>query len=509
MKRLLALTLALLMVLSLAACGDGEKSGSKIQNAMDRSSLELGLSNEDVTMGTPTETVDPQSIFASADYDERYFFGDYRILGGEDGEKAYAESTTYVDCDLSDVYAEKITAVPYRLTAGKHTLSHKLNYVAGRNFLRAYFYTDSGNMTSNLCEYFVSGNTITLKMVDKLEYNEDYTHVRCYMSDLTFTYTFQFDGRKLTLSDGTNTVQMYSGLDVYTDDPLISIDNYLAADAPRMKGLDYLYSLFMDGGEYSRFSMENSQENNTRYGRAVMEENGLITITLPTADGESYETFQMAYIYCRDDGIILMDGTNTYFFTQTRDDLRSDALGGLSMEDAQKAGKLSEEKLAQIVQKRADLLSDLAAAFRAAGLGVTINEESGEITMDASVLFPVDGYDVSEEGKELLKQFMATYCSVVFDAKYEGFISQIMVEGHTDSDGEYSYNLTLSQNRADSVAAFCVSADCGVDAYSQQLVEMLKPIGFASDNLVRDASGNENKAASRRVAFRFVINLDN
>jgi len=524
MKRLLALLLAVLMVFSLAACSEededkkadkdeGESQSGETVNTED--GLMLGLENEDLELGTADQTLDMESIYANLKYDERFFYGDYRILGGEEGEAEYAKSVAYVDHDLSDLYADQITVIPYQLTAGKHTLNHKLNYVEGRNFLRAYFYTSSGNMTSNLCEYFVDGNTITLKLIDKLEYNEDYTHVRCIMSNMTFTYTFAFEGKKLTLTDGTNTVELYSGLDVYTDDPLVSVDNYLPLGAEKLMGMDYLNILYMlaseyDDNDYSRFSMQDSETNTRKYGRALMEDDGRITITLYDEENDKLETFQMAYFYCRDDGMILTDGNKTYFFTQTRADLNGSALGGgLSMEDAQKLENISAEKLEQIVQKRADLLTDLAAAFRNAGIAVTIDEESGEITMDASVLFPVDGYEVSEEGKALLQQFMTIYTGVVFDEKYAGFVSKIMVEGHTDSDGDYDYNLTLSQNRADSVKAFCLSSECGVDAYSAQLTEMLQAIGYSSDKLIRDANGNEDKAASRRVAFRFVINLDN
>lgn len=526
MKRLLALLLAILMLFSLAACSekedDEDEKSDKKQSASDNEvsyesadGLQLGLDNDSIELGTPAKTLDAESIYAGIQYDERYFYGDYRILGNEAGEKEYAKEVTYVDHDLSSTTAEQITAIPYQLTAGKHTLNHKLNYVEGRNFLRAYFYTSSGNMTSNLCEYFVSGNTLTLKLIDKLEWNEDSTYVRCIMSNTSFTYTFSFEGRKLTLTDGTNTVEMYSGLSVYTDDPYVTLDNYLPLGAESLKGMDYLYALFSgpsqyDDNTYSRFRMQDSETYNRKYGRALMEDDGRITITLVDEQTQSSETFQMVYFYCSEDGMILTDGDKTYFFQYALSERNGSALGGgFAMEDAQKLENLTQEKLEQIVQKRADLLSDLAAAFRNAGIAVTIDEESGEITMDASVLFPVDGYDVSDEGKELLKQFMGIYCGVVFDEKYADFVSKIVVEGHTDSDGDYDYNLTLSQNRADSVKAFCLSADCGVDAYTTQLNEMLQAIGYSSDQLIRDASGNEDKAASRRVAFRFVINLDN
>lgn len=517
MKRLLALLLAALMLVSLAACGekDDDKDTGKGESqteepAAEADGLLVGTEKAEIELGTPAKTLDPKNVYSKLTYTPQMFYGNYRLLGGDSAEKAYAEKVTYAEHTLSNVYAEKISVIPYQLTAGPHTMNHMLNRVQGRNFLRAHFYTDSGSSTSCLCEYSISGNTITLKLIDKLEYNEDYTNVRCIMSGMTFSYTFSFEGRKLTLTDGTNTVEMYTGLQVSSDELNLYADAYMAAGAEKLMNADYIYLLHQEGTDYSKLFMKNDTDSVTRYGLANFEENGLVTITLPVPDSNETETVQMVYFLCGQDGIILTDGSKTYSFLYSSSERDGSSLGGnLSLEDAMKLQDMGAEKLAALLAKKADLLTDLAAAFEAAGLSVSINKESGEITMDASVLFPVDGYEVSDEGKELLKQFMTVYCSVVFDEKYAGFVSSILVEGHTDSDGDYAYNLTLSQNRADSVKAFCLSADCGVDAYSAQLTETLEAIGNASDFPVLDGNGNEDKAASRRVAFRFIINLDN
>ena len=96
----------------------------------------------------------------------------------------------------------------------------------------------------------VDGNTLTLKCIDKLEWNEDDTHVRCIMSNTSFTYTFSFQGRKLTLTNGTDTVEMYSGLDIDTDEPYVTLDNYLHLGAEKLMGMYNLYALFMGPSEY-------------------------------------------------------------------------------------------------------------------------------------------------------------------------------------------------------------------------------------------------------------------
>ena len=54
-----------------------------------------------------------------------------------------------------------------------------------------------------------------------------------------------------------------------------------------------------------------------------------------------------------------------------------------------------------------------------------------------------------------------------------------------------------------------LSAECGVaEEYLQPLKDSAEAKGYSYDRPVLDASGKEDKAASRRVTFRFLINVD-
>ena len=175
---------------------------------------------------------------------------------------------------------------------------------------------------------------------------------------------------------------------------------------------------------------------------------------------------------------------------------------------AQKVAEMPVEEVVRIAESRANLLADLSYAFKSSGLDVTINEEIGEISLDSSVLFDVDKATISPEGKEFLKKFMAVYTTVVFNEKYDDFISSVMVEGHTDSSGDYNYNMTLSQARADSVMAYCLSKESGIgQEIITALEKSLEAVGYSCDKLIYDENGNEDKDASRRVSFRFLISL--
>lgn len=70
----------------------------------------------------------------------------------------------------------------------------------------------------------------------------------------------------------------------------------------------------------------------------------------------------------------------------------------------------------------------------------------------------------------------------------------IEIGGHTDSDGDPAYNLTLSQDRADAVKNY-LSAQ-GIPADS------MTAVGFGEDTPIAANDTAENKAKNRRIEFR-------
>lgn len=186
----------------------------------------------------------------------------------------------------------------------------------------------------------------------------------------------------------------------------------------------------------------------------------------------------------------------------------NDAQLNFSEEDLAALQNMDPAQIAKLIQVRANLLADLEYAFEKSGVSVHIDERTGEINLDATVLFDVDEYAVSDEGKNLLKSFMQVYTYVVYHERYNGFIANILIEGHTDSTGEYAYNQELSQKRADAVMNYILSDDCGLSTeHREAFRNSVTAKGFSWDRLIYDENGVEDKDASRRVCFRFLIEL--
>ncbi|MDI9505223.1 MAG: OmpA family protein [Clostridiales bacterium] len=164
-----------------------------------------------------------------------------------------------------------------------------------------------------------------------------------------------------------------------------------------------------------------------------------------------------------------------------------------------------QSRLDALVGVRARIIADLAEAMQSAGIRATVDKQTGSITLDASVLFDVGQYTLKESGMRVLDEFFPVYLAVLMDSRNADSISEIIIEGHTDTDGTYMSNLKLSQERALSVMQYILS-----DSYrgitggmKNRLRRIATANGRSYSALVYDASGVEDKTASRRVEFKF------
>ena len=97
------------------------------------------------------------------------------------------------------------------------------------------------------------------------------------------------------------------------------------------------------------------------------------------------------------------------------------------------------------------------------------------------------------------------YCKVLLQEDYMKYLAEIIIDGYTDTDGDYSYNLQLSQQRSLAVAQYLldIQGEFLNSGQSQNLQEYLTVNGHSMANPVLDANGNVDKDASRRVEVKF------
>ena len=186
----------------------------------------------------------------------------------------------------------------------------------------------------------------------------------------------------------------------------------------------------------------------------------------------------------------------------------------------------NERLLAQIVLKEADLadqqnriaalqlvlanqekeLRDYQAQI-ADILGVrisaTVDEKTGDIVLDSSLMFETGSSTLKAEGLAQLNRLIPVYLGVLLQDEYRDYVAEIIIEGHTDSTGSYEHNLELSQNRALNVAKYCLNMGTLTQTQKTRLKSIITAQGRSFSDPVYDENGVEDQERSRRVEIKF------
>ena len=167
--------------------------------------------------------------------------------------------------------------------------------------------------------------------------------------------------------------------------------------------------------------------------------------------------------------------------------------------------KDQQAQIDQIIGVKADVIEALKNEFSKNNINVDIDAQTGALTLEASVMFNYDQAELTDAGKQALEQILPIYCKVLLQDDYMKYLAEIIIDGYTDTDGDYSYNLQLSQQRSLAVAQYLLDIQGNfLDAtQSQNLEKYLTVNGHSMANPVLDANGNVDKDASRRVEVKF------
>jgi len=132
--------------------------------------------------------------------------------------------------------------------------------------------------------------------------------------------------------------------------------------------------------------------------------------------------------------------------------------------------------------------------------------KDGALKLNSKVLFDKGSAELKDSAKEELKKIFTNYITALMSNKaIAPNIETIVIEGHTDSDGGYLYNLKLSQDRAQAVMTYLQSLPI---AKKYNLQKLLTASGRSYvDKIV--VNGEEDKEASRRIEIKFRIKNQN
>ncbi len=137
---------------------------------------------------------------------------------------------------------------------------------------------------------------------------------------------------------------------------------------------------------------------------------------------------------------------------------------------------------AQAAELRAELVST--------GVQVIESDDNIRLIMPGNITFKTDSADINSSFYPVLNSVAKVL------NKYNN--STVMVSGHTDSTGSAEYNLNLSRERADSVAAYLQG-----QGVKQSRFEVL---GLGSSNPIASNDTVAGRSLNRRVEIKIIPN---
>jgi len=144
---------------------------------------------------------------------------------------------------------------------------------------------------------------------------------------------------------------------------------------------------------------------------------------------------------------------------------------------------------------------------RILGKKIEIDPKNGSLRFSSNILFDKGKSVLKDDSKQQLKKVFIEYVGALMGNKdIKNHIDKIIIEGHTDSDGGFLYNLELSQKRAYEVMNYLLSLK-----FVKQ--HNIKPLMIASGRSYLDPiynkEGKEDKDASRRIEIKFSLKNQN
>ncbi len=515
-KRKVLLAIMVILLVSLFGCGKKGKTEKVTYDEKGNKTWYLGGAESILDENPEPEkffvgledTIDVENIYGSVEYTEKMLYGCYTLNNIEDEMEDFRKNSSFQAVEFSK-QEYNITAMPSGVYLGSENVCCELTHYRYSEFevikeheIVVLEFPTEDKLLQTICAYEVAGNKIKFTELHKTsETDEEFAYE---IGKAYWEYEFSIQGPYLRLSNGKESVELVAYSFSENVEKELWLYAYSTMDTPLIGELDCLsmkqnaqnYGIKRDGSYYDFMACE-------------LKDNGCITMYIQDYDGNVF-TKQYAYIISSEGssifsnfGLVFLDENKQYYYTDT-----------LAMREAKMLSEdygnvtLSEQEITEIAEKKSDLYDDLYKEFEKEGIEVTIDRSTGEMFMDSSVLFGGDSAEVTEEGKQLIDQFLAAYSSIIYSEKYDGFIAKTKIEGHTapTAGSTYESGLPLSEQRANNVKDYCLSAQ--TEGNMSKLVSTLEAVGCSNSKPIYDSDGNVDMSASRRVSFRFIVNIE-
>ncbi|MFB2769616.1 flagellar motor protein MotB [Pelatocladus sp. BLCC-F211] len=159
--------------------------------------------------------------------------------------------------------------------------------------------------------------------------------------------------------------------------------------------------------------------------------------------------------------------------------------------------------LAQIDEPKRVVIGNVIGEMKNNNINVKVNPETGDISIQESILFAQGSTELKSQGKDFLRRFVPVYSRVIFSKpEIENEISRVVIEGHTSSEGDNKTNMELSVLRASSVYKF-IFYDLNFSTKASLSQKIL-----AAGRGEIEADRTRDNPADRKVLFRLQFRSD-
>lgn len=132
--------------------------------------------------------------------------------------------------------------------------------------------------------------------------------------------------------------------------------------------------------------------------------------------------------------------------------------------------------------------------------GVGVDQQNFRIDLGKEVRFDSSSFTISAPAGEFLRSYIPILLRAKDSPEGNRWIRSVVVEGFTDEDGTYLYNLQLSLDRSRSVVCSLFQGTSGLDALTPEQLHKVQELflvgGYSFNSIKKD------KAESRRVEFK-------
>jgi len=171
-----------------------------------------------------------------------------------------------------------------------------------------------------------------------------------------------------------------------------------------------------------------------------------------------------------------------------------------------------QEKVSPIEERgriRKEIVDKLISELSKYG-DVKIDAKTGDVIfIVGKILFDFNESSLKPNAKAHLKEIVPKYADILLsNSNYGEYISQIIVEGHTDKIGTYEYNLRLSLDRATSATMYIFSDEMGPFNYKDELRSLLTVNGRSFEELLDPEKNEINRRVEFKLRFKDMDTID-